>query len=95
MAKSNAFLAVLPTREVFGLVTTSLVKELVLGTDITPPREELRRLAFHDEVSAVSTVVWTRVALLVVDVEFLKVLLVLGAEVFIVDAPAHGCTVVV
>lgn len=35
-----------------------------------------------------STVVWTRVALLVVDMEFLKVLLVLGAEVFVVDAPA-------
>ena len=34
------------------------------------------------------TVVRTRVALLVVDVEFLEVLLVLGAEVFVVDAPA-------
>lgn len=88
-------LLVLPTREVFGLVTTSLVKELSLGANITPPREELRGLTFHDEVSAVSTVVWTRVAFLVIDVEFLKVLLVLGAEVFVVDAPAHGCMVVV
>lgn len=72
----------------FGLITTGLVHELLLGADVASPGKELGGLSLHDQVAAVGTVVRTGVALLVVDVELFKVRLVIGAQVLIVDTPA-------
>jgi hypothetical protein len=70
------------------LIATGLVHELGLGTDVAAPGEQLGSLALHDQVAAVGTVVRARVALLVVDVELLKVSLVVRAQVLVMNLPA-------